>query len=226
LVIGPQPAIHAAEPGSARDSAAIGDWQSDFHLDQRSFVTRGANRYFELIPHFCLVLEAAGAKLVITVLDDTLSVGGVMTRVVEEREWEDGKLSEVSRNYYAMDRETRDIFYFGEDVIRYVDGKPQPGEDSWHAGEKGAQAGLMMPGTPKVGMKYYQEFAPKLALDRAEITSLDATLKTPAGSFQNCLRIREGSALNPEENEFKTYAPDIGLVQDENLLLIRYGFCK
>jgi hypothetical protein len=226
MMLGAQPTIHAAEHSTAQTSPANGDWRSDFHLDQRSFVTRGANRYFALIPHFCLVLEAPGAKLMITVLDDTLSVGGVMTRVVEEREWEDGKLSEVSRNYYAMDRATRDIFYFGEDVIRYVDGKPQPGEDSWHAGEKGAHAGLMMPGTPSVGMKYYQEFAPKLALDRAEIASLDDTLKTPAGSYQNCLRTRESSGLNPQEEEFKTYAPDIGLVQDENLLLIRYGFCK
>ncbi len=226
MMLGAQATIYAAEPSSAQSSPTNGNWQSEFQLDQRAFVTRGANRYFALIPHFCLVLEAPGAKLTITVLDDTLSIDGVMTRVVEEREWEEGELSEVSRNYYAMDRATRDIFYFGEDVIIYEDGKPQPGKDSWHAGEKDARAGLMMPGTPKLGLKYYQELAPRVALDRAEVTSLDDTLKTPAGSYQNCLRIREGSGLNPEEHEFKTYAPDIGLVQDENLLLTRYGFSK
>jgi hypothetical protein len=30
--------------------------------------------------------------------------------------------------------------------------------------------------------------------------------------------------LNPEEEEFKRYAPGIGLIQDEDPLLDRYGF--
>ena len=33
--------------------------------------------------------------------------------------------------------------------------------------KNGAKAGLMMPGKPKVGMKYYQEIAPGVAMDRA-----------------------------------------------------------
>jgi hypothetical protein len=75
-----------------------------------------------------------------------------------------------------------------------------------------------MSGDPQVGMKYYQEIAPDVALDRAEVVSLDETLETPAGLFANCLRTREGTALNVSESESKTYAPGIGLIQDQSLL--------
>ena len=82
----------------------------------------------------------------------------------------------------------------------------------------------MMPGKPEMGMKYYQEIAPGVAMDRAEIINLNDQLSTPAGSFSKCLTTREGTALNFREVEFKTYAPGIGLIQDQDLLLTRYGF--
>ena len=83
-----------------------------------------------------------------------------------------------------------------------------------------------MPGKPQMGMRYYQEIARGVAMDRAEILKLDDKLDTPAGSFTNCLLTKEGSALNPFELEFKTYASGIGLLQDEKLLLSEYGFIE
>lgn len=35
-------------------------------------------------------------------------------------------------------------------------------------------------------------------MDRAEILSLPGVLETPAGSFRNCLRTRESSALESD----------------------------
>ena len=43
--------------------------------------------------------------------------------MVEEREWKKGELHEVSRNYFAMCEQTKDVFYFGEDVDYYENGK-------------------------------------------------------------------------------------------------------
>jgi len=162
-------------------------------------------------------------KLAITVLDETKEVDGVVTRVVEEREWKNGELIEVSRNFFAICERTKDIFYFGEDVDMYKGGKVVSQSGAWLAGKDGARAGLIMSGKPRVGMKYYQEIAPAVAMDRAEIVSLDDILKTPAGSFSKCLKTKEGTALNPLEMEFKIYAPGIGLIQDANLLLTKYG---
>jgi hypothetical protein len=143
---------------------------------------------------------------------------------VEEREWKKGRLKEVSRNFLAICAATGDVFYFGEDVDIYRDGKVASHAGAWRAGEKDAKAGLLMPGRPRVGMRYYQEIAPGEAMDRAEVMRLDEPLETPAGSFPRCLRTTEGSALDPLEKDDKVYAPGIGLVKDEDLLLTRYGF--
>jgi len=207
---------------NAQDSES--SWQEEFGISKRSLVPTGRNEYFILEPGFQVVLESRFTKLTITVLDETRKVDGVMTRVVEEKEWISGQLYEVSRNFFAIDPETKDVFYFGEEVDFYRDGKVVDHYGAWIAGKNGARASLMMPGKPELGMKYYQEIAPGVAMDRAEIINLDDKLSTPAGSFSKCLTTREGTALNFREVEFKTYAPGIGLIQDQSLLLTRYGF--
>ena len=123
-----------------------------------------------------------------------------------------------------MCEETKDVFYFGEDVDMYQNGQLISHSGAWRAGENNATAGLIMSGDPKVGMKYYQEIAPNVAMDRAEVVSLDEKLKVPAGEVCPCLKTKEGTALNLLERAFKTYAPGIGLIQDQKLRLSDYGY--
>jgi hypothetical protein len=216
------------------DFGADPSWKQQFGISECELAPTGRNQYFILEPGFRLVLEGGSEKVAITVLDETKTITGVVaeantattvtTRVVEEREWSNDELIEVSRNFFAICPTTKDVFYFGEEVDDYKDGQVTSHGGAWLAGEQGAKAGLIMPGSPEVGMKYYQEIAPDVALDRAEIVSVDETLDTPAGAFSNCLKTQEGTALNPDEKEFKTYAPGIGLSQEESLLLTEYGF--
>jgi hypothetical protein len=198
-------------------------FQEAFDIAKCNMVTAGKGAYFVLEPGYQLVLQGGDTKVEITVLPETKLVAGVNTRVVEEREWKNGALYEVSRNYFAMCEQTRDVFYFGEDVDYYKDGKVTKHDGSWLAGGSN-KAGLMMPGTPKVGMKYYQEIAPGVAMDRAEIVSLSETCKTPAGTFTACLKVKETTALNFFESEYKYHAQGIGLVRDEDLVLVKHGF--
>jgi hypothetical protein len=209
---------------AAQDKASSSGWQDTFEISKCELVTQGKNTYFVLEPGFQLVLEGGDTKLHITVLDETKKIDGIITRVVEEREWKKGELYEVARNYFAMCKQTKDVFYFGEDVDFYENGKVVKHDGTWHAGVDGNRAGLLMPGAPKLKMKYYQEIAPKVAMDRAEIMSLDDTCKTPAGTFSKCLKVKEGTALNPIETEYKYYAPSIGLVRDGDMQLIKHGF--
>ncbi len=206
-----------------QSTQAGSSWQEEFDIAGCNLMTTGRNQYFVLEPGHQVVLESSDTKLAITVLDETKTVDGVMTRVVEEREWEDGELFEVSRNYFAICDASKDIFYFGEDVDYYEDGKVIKHEGAWLAGSNGNRAGLIMSGSPTLGMKYYQEIAPGVALDRAEIVSLDETCETPAGTFANCLKVKEGTALNVFETDYKYYALDIGLIKDEDLVLTSYG---
>jgi len=205
---------------------AQGNWQQEFDLSSCNLKTTGKNDYFVLEPGFQLVLEGGGTKLQITVLDETKTVNGVLTRVVEEKEWKKGQLYEVARNYFAICEQTRDVYYFGEEVDFYENGKVVKHDGTWLAGVNGNKPGLMMPGAPKLKMKYYQELAPGIAMDRAEILSLTETCKTPAGTFTACMKVKEGSALDLLSSEHKYHAPGIGLVADEDLRLVKYGFMK
>ena len=200
------------------------EWQEEFDFSNCTLSTEGRNDYFVLEPGFQLVLEGGNEVLVISVLDETIEIDGTMTRVIEEREWRNGELIETSRNFFAICEETKDVFYYGEEVDMYTGGVLSSHSGAWRAGLDDARAGLIMPGTPVVGMKYYQEVAPGVAMDRAEVLSLEDTISTPAGNFPNALLMKEGTALNLLEREFKTYAPGIGLIQDQNLLLTEYGF--
>ena len=208
------------------DQGKDSSWQTEFKLSGRNLVPTGRNNYFILEPGYQLVLEDRFTKLTITVLDETKIIDGITTRVVEEKEWIRGEPYEVARNFFAMDEKTKDVFYFGEEVDFYKDGEIADHSGTWNASEKDCKAGLQMAGNPVVGMKYYQEQAPSKAMDRAEIISLTDSLETPAGKLYNCLTTKEGTALNFLEVEFKTYAPGIGLIQDESLLLTKYGFIK
>lgn len=196
---------------------------SEFPIDKRELTSTGRNPYFILEPGYQVTLEDAKEKerLVISVLNETKLVDGVETRIVEERETKDGKLVEVSRNFFAIRKQDRSVYYFGEDVDIYKDGKVVSHEGAWQSGLKGAKFGLMMPGQPALKMKYYQEVAPGVAMDRAEIVSLTETVKAPAGEFKNCLKTEETTPLEPGVKEYKYYVRDLCLVQDGGLKLAK-----
>lgn len=216
----------AASTALAQNKGESPSWQDEFGISSCRLLTSGRNPYFVLEPGFQLILQGGDTRLQITVLDETRTVDGVETRVVEEKEWKDGKLAEIAKNYFAMCEQTKEVFYFGEDVDFYEDGKVTRHDGSWLAGVNGNRAGLAMPGMPKPRMRYYQEIAPGVAMDRAEIVSLDTTCKTPAGTFQKCMRIKEGSAIEVMITEYKHYAPEIGLVADGEVRLVKYGFMR
>ena len=193
-------------------------WQDTFPVVKANLVDTGRNRYFILEPGYQLNFEYGQDRLLVTVLNETKLVDGVTTRIVEEREHEGGELIEISRNYFAIDKTTNSVYYFGEDVDIYKAGKVVSHEGAWWSGVNGARFGLMMPGNPQVGQMYYQEYAPGVAMDRGENTSLTETLKTPAGSFANCLKVKETSDLEAGAS-YKLYAPGVGLIQDEEFVL-------
>ena len=197
-------------------------WISEFQVDKSDLTTIGRNPYFILEPGYALTLEQGTERLRITVLDETRVIDGVETRIVEERETKNDQLVEISRNYFSISRRTSDVYYFGEDVDIYAAGKIVSHEGAWQAGMNGARFGLMMPGSPVMGQRFYQEFAPRVAMDRAEVVALSGNLKTPAGNFNQVLKIIETNPLE-RGSEAKYYASGVGLLQDGSLKLVKYG---
>jgi len=204
----------------------------DFRIEDCKFETEGRNAYFSLIPGDQLVLSGEEDEeefvVQITVLQQKRTITfttengkklRIKTRVVEEREWEDDELIEVSRNYFAICDQTGDVFYFGEAVDIYEDGEIVGHDGAWLAGVGGAQPGILMPGRYLLGARYYQEIAPGVALDRGENTAMGLTITTPAGTFHDCVEVIETSPLEPGHESLKRYCPGIGLVQDGDAVL-------
>lgn len=211
-----QDAPPAKAPAAPAFTETFGEAKADLGPD-------GVNPFFSLVPKTVLVLtgteDGEPVELVITVLPETKVVDGVTTRVVEERETEGGELKEVSRNYFAISKRTNSVYYFGEAVDMYRDGQVVGHGGAWVAGEQGARWGLMIPGTPLLGGRYYQEIAKGVAMDRAEIASVSHTCKTPSGTYHDCLRTIETTPLEPGAREAKVYARGIGLIKDGALRL-------
>lgn len=206
------------------------EYTSSFRAEDCTFTSTGRNPFFILEPNYQLVLSGgeAGemAQVIVTVLNETRDVNGTETRVVEERETFGGELAEISRNFFAICEETNSVFYFGEEVDDYENGILVAHEGAWLAGEGANKAGVIMPGTILLGARYYQEIAPDVALDRAEIIDMGQVIQTPSGEFTDTLITQESSALEPDATELKYYAAGIGLIQEEDLRLERYGFIE
>ncbi len=201
------------------------EFTDEFFIEDCTFATTGRNPFWiPLVVGYELEFEGEedGEQIVLTVsvLDETQVVNGVETRVVQEYETVDGEVIEISRNYFAICTETKSIFYFGEDVDIYEDGAIVSHDGAWKAGENGATAGIIMPGTVVIGSRYFQEVAPGVAMDRAEHVAMGVTVVTEAGTFEDCLRVDETTPLEPGQVSPKTYAPGVGLVVDNILELI------
>jgi hypothetical protein len=197
-------------------------WQSRFPVDRSLLGVKGSNLYFNLTPGFQLSYAHGKNTQVVKVLNETRRIDGVETRVVEDREMKNGQLVELTRDYYAIDSATNDVYYFGEDVDVYRNGKVVNHEGAWLSGVNGAAFGLMMPGHPQPGQRFYQESAPGVGMDRAEIQPDTPTLRTPAGSFDKCLHVVETSPLE-KGSTHKWYAAGVGAVRDSEMSLVKWG---
>jgi len=183
------------------------------------------NEFFPLFVGDELVLEGEEdgefLEVIITVLDETEVVAGITTRVVEEAEFVDGEILEISRNFFVQAPDGT-VCYYGEDVDVYEDGEivGHPGE--WRAGEDGNQPGIQMPGNPQIGDIYAQEFAPGIAQDQAEIVALGETITVPAGTFNDTLITEECNPLDNGALDDKAYVSGIGLAIDAEAELVSF----
>ena len=193
-------------------------WRDRFDVNKADLLPTGNNPYITMQPGRVLTLRNGVDTLVVAVLPGTREVDGVTAGILEERETKGGKLVEVSRNLFATDKNTGDVYYFGEDVDNYKDGEIVGHESAWRAGVGGARFGLMIPATPTVGQRFFQELAPNVAMDRVEVVSTNAIVKTPAGTFEHCVHLRETTPLESDVSH-KYYAPGVGIIKDDEFEL-------
>ncbi len=154
----------------------------------------------------------ATAKVVVTVSSETKQIAnGVEARVVRDTVTEDGELVEDTFDWYAQDAEGN-VWYLGEETAEFEDGKLATRAGSFEAGVDGGLPGVVMPADPAVGMEYRQEYYEGEAEDSGEVLALGQQAEVPMGHYDDALLTADTSAIEPDVNEFKLYAPDVGLV--------------
>ena len=160
--------------------------------------------------------QVIDTRLESVVLGKSRKVAGVQVLVLEEKAFADGELVEQALDFFAQHRDST-VYYFGELVDNYDNGKIVDHDGSWLAGKNGAEPGIIMPAEPVVGQTFNQENAPGVAQDQSRVLALDETVKTPAGKFKGCAKFEDTNPLDPQSTaEFKWYCPDVGLVRDED----------
>lgn len=188
----------------------------------QSFTSEVDNPFFPLPVGQRLVLRADGFftdELVrVTVLPDTEVVTGVETRVMEEYETKDGRVVEISRNFFAQTTSGY-VCYFGEDVDIYDStGNVSSHMGAWRADGDRNIPGIFMTPDPRVGQAFHQEIAPGIAEDEAMIIALGESIEVPAGSFVDTVTVVDRNPLDGSSDQ-KVYARGIGLIVDASAQL-------
>ncbi len=125
----------------------------------------------------------------------------------------------------AQDKEGN-VWYFGEDVDNYEEGKLVNHDGSWKAGVDGAKPGYWIKANPMKGETYRQEYYKGEAEDMVQVVATNVKVKVPYGTFTGCVKTYDYTPLDPESRENKYYCPgvaalvlEVDLTTDEKLEL-------
>jgi hypothetical protein len=211
--------IFLAAWSSGDKSASVGPLprgSEPVKLNPADFTSRIDNPYWPMaVGSKWVYVETDGEggrhRSVVTVLGKTKRILGINARVVHDVVTADGELVENTYDWYAQDRHGN-VWYLGEDTKEYENGKVSSTKGTWQAGVDGAQPGIVMPGRPKVGLAYRQEYYKGEAEDRAKVLSLDEQVTVSRGFFTRVLMTRDFTPLQPRLIEYKFYARGLGPV--------------
>jgi hypothetical protein len=120
-----------------------------------------------------------------------------------------GRIREVAIDYYAQ-ADDGSVWYFGEDVANYEDGRVADHDGSWLTGRDGPP-GMIMPAEPKAGDVYRSENIPGLVFEQDTVRSATGTVDGPRGRVQGVALVQE--LLMDGTTEDKAFAPGYGEFQ-------------
>jgi hypothetical protein len=159
-------------------------------------------------------VEGMPFRTEVTLLPETKPVewGGktVDTAVIQYVAYLDGRIHEVALDWYAQ-ADDGSVWYFGEDVFNYEEGRVADTEGTWLAGDE-TPAAMIMPAKPAVGDVYRPENAPEVVFEEVRVEKVDQTVPGPSGNISGAIEVselhmdgkREGKVFAPGYGEFST----------------------
>ncbi len=189
-------------------------------INPEEFTTNLDNPYFSMPVGKKMIYEARTEdgleRIEIAITGETRRIMGVKTLVYLDREFVDGELVEETKDFIAQDGEGN-VWYFGEEVDNYENGKLKDHAGAWLAGVAGAKPGIWIKASHIVGDSYRQEYWRGKAEDMAKIVATGETVATSVGTYQNCTKTYDWTPLEPDAKEYKYYCPKVGgvvLIED------------
>jgi hypothetical protein len=154
-------------------------------------------------------------RVVLTVTDLTKVIDGVTTRVIFDRDFNEDQLVEAELAFFAQD-DHANVWVLGEYPEEYEDGEFLGAPSTWISGQAGADGGVLVPGTARLGSSWFlQGRAPEIDfLDCGKVSKTGQSVCVPVGCYDGVLVVDEKSPLDPGSGtQRKYYAPGVGNVQ-------------
>jgi hypothetical protein len=193
----------------------------DPKIDAAMFSTKIDNPLFSMPIGKTLIYQSKSkdgiGRLETAIPGETRTIMGVETLLYQDTDYLNGQIEEVTRDYIAQDRDGN-VWYFGEEVDRYENGKFKDSKGSWIASVDGAKPGIWMKAKQVVGDSYRQEYYKGEAEDWAKNVLTDETVTVLAGTFKHCTKTFEWTPLEPASKSNKFNCPEAGgTVLDQEL---------
>ena len=134
----------------------------------------------------------------------------VDTAIIQYVAYLDGRIHEVALDWYAQ-ADDGSVWYFGEDVFNFEDGKVADTKGTWMASET-TPAAMIMPAKPAVGNVYRPENVPEVVFEEVRVEKVNQTIPGPRGEISGAIEVmelhmdgtREGKVFAPGYGEFST----------------------
>jgi hypothetical protein len=170
-------------------------------------------------------------RVVANVLPGHPRVQGVATTAVRWRARTSRGMATVMVRWYAVDR-AGNVWWFGQRVTAHGAPLDRLAPRSWRAGTSGAEAGLVLTGTPRDGDGYLNAFQPRVVARRSTVQSLDGRVATTKRAYPHTVVTRDLSSLAPLHQVQTFYGRGLGMVAQNDttatttslaLMRIRHG---
>lgn len=154
-------------------------------------------------------------RVVFIVTDLAKTVDGVRTRVVWDRDIQDGVLQEAELALFAQD-DGGNVRSLGEYPEEYEDGAFAGAPSTWVSGYRGDQGGVLVPGRPRVGEPRFTEGkAPSIDFfDVGRVAQVGIHVCAPVACSSRVMVVEEWSPIaRADGRQLKYYAPGVGLLK-------------
>jgi uncharacterized membrane protein len=202
----------------ARNSVCkqLGGGRYDPVIDPANFSPTITNQFLPLTPGTTFVYESPTEINEVVVTNNTKQILDATCREVHDtvKLKPSLELTEDTLDWFCQDV-LGNVWYFGENTKQLEGGLVVGLEGTWTAGVDGAKPGIAMKANPAIGDFYRQEFLLGVAEDIGEVLSLTETVTVPYNggtTFNNCVKTKDTSPLEPDVVENKFYCQGIGLV--------------